>query len=152
MIGAHLEGEARGGELIDTVSVNLTVNFSTTAQPPVYTTLHTLSLTTVRASSYLAILLSSTALILGASTLNNAPNWRVRLNGTLLVPNGVTVNMIRSRIMPVTFTRRIVVSAGVQTVVVEVAYFGPAGQSFNIQPATLPDLMHSHLTLQEQES
>lgn len=147
------EGGAGGGDLIRTRSANLSVDFSTTVQPPAYVTLHTLPITTVLPSSYLFILWTAGVLCGGPSAANNAVTVRVRHNGALLTPgNGQTANMVRSQINPMSYTRRLVVTAGVQTVVVEISRFGPVGNSVSISPLSLPDLMHSHLTLQEQRS
>ena len=142
-----------GGELLSSRSARLLVNFGTTAQPPVYSTLFTLPITTVLPSSYLAIDFTCGVLMVGASAANLAPTVRFRINGTLVAPGGgITVNTLVARIMPLAYSHREVVSAGVQTVIAEVAYFGPAGQTLVINALTLPDLMHAHLRIQEQRT
>lgn len=123
---------------------------STTAQPPVYATLMALGLTTTLAASWLFILFTGAPRHVGAVGINAAMSFRFLLNGVpFAVGAGNTPNQITFRIASVSYSRRILVAAGLQTVTVEWAYFGPVGQTVVIDPVTNPDLTHAHLLLQE---
>lgn len=141
----------RTGELIATVSFNLAVNISTTATPPVYATMLTLALTTVRPASVLDIRFVAAVRHVGVAGVNVAANFRLLLNGVLLpVTRGTTVNILTFAIMPVVIERRVDVTAGLQTVVVEWAKFAGPFNTLIIDPVTLPDLSGAQLVLQEQ--
>lgn len=139
-----------GGVVVNAASINLAADFSTAVAAPVYATLFTLALTTELPASLLKILFSCTALHTGASAANAAINVRFRHNGVLIAPGGgTTFNDVRSRIQPLVYTQRLAVTAGVQTIDAEISKFGAVGNTTDISPVTLPDLMHAHLELQE---
>ncbi len=143
----------RTGELIGTRSTNLTVDISTTAVPPVYATMLTAVITTVRPSSYLDIRFAACILHTGVAGVNAAPTFRARLNRVLVpVSRATTVNTVASRYMPVVLERRVIVSAGVQTVIIEWAKFGAPFNTMRCQVVTFPDIAGAQLVLQEQAS
>lgn len=137
--------------VLQTVSTNLAVDVVSGAQPPVYSTLLTAVMTTVLASSYLDIRTYVAMRMLGGGFGRKAPNIRLRLNGVLIpASRGMTENEVSGAIMTMAMERRLVVSAGIQTVIVEWAYFGPVGATMNCTPVTLPDLEGAQLVIQEQ--
>ncbi len=143
----------RTGELIGTVSTNLTVDISTTAVPPVYATMLTAVLTTERPSSYLDIRFAACIFHTGIAGVNGAPTFRLRLNGVLVpVSRSCTVNMVTSRYMPVVIERRVVVAAGPQTVLVEWSKFGAPLNTMRCNVVTNPDIAGAQLVLQENAS
>lgn len=131
-------------------SFRRTTNFSTFATSPTFdTTLFgSTTITTLLASSYIDIRFSCACLHTGAFTGNSAPTVRIRLNGGII--GGCTVNMTRNLIMPLVFTDRAVVSAGVQTVVVEISKFAGGANALQISALGLRELVHATLRLAEE--
>ena len=131
------------------VSIEVLANFNVFAIAPIYFTFLTLSLTTIRASSFLWFNYTGTMISIGAFAGNIACNVRFRHNGVLVV-GGTTINTIRSRIMPMARQGRLAVTAGVQTIDCEITIFGTALNSIGINPVLRPDLEHGALTMLEQ--
>lgn len=134
----------------DPVSFELAADFGPVAVvAPTYLVLATLAVTTIRPASFLKFTWTNAWIHQGAFAGNAAFNVRFRLNGGLLV-GGATDNKVRNQIGTVARTWRGAVTAGVQTLDVEVTKFGAAGNTLGILPVTLPDLMHAALTMEEQ--
>ena len=153
LIGASLnflESRPTGG-VIQTRSAELTANFLTAVTVPTYVTLLTVPMTTLLASSYLDIRFSCGVRHIGASLLTVAITARLRVNGVLLT-GGITMNTPRNQIQPMPVEKRLVVAAGLQTVVVEISKFAGAGQTIVIDVVTLPDLNGATLVVQENSS
>ena len=142
------------GQLVRTMPENLAVDVTSVAMAPVYTTLMTTALTTVRLLSDLDIRFYGSFSHTGGIGVGRAINVRFRLNGVLIAASrGLTENEIVNRIHTVALERVVVgVTSGVQTVIAEWGYFGPAGGTMRCRPATLPDLEGAQLVLQEIES
>jgi hypothetical protein len=135
---------------LPTASLELAADFSSVAaQAPVYVTLMTLALTTVLPTSFLYFNFTSNWIHRGAFAGNAAVNFRFDLNAGLLT-GGTTDNNVRSQIGNVARNRRVAVTAGVQTLIVEVTKFGAVGNTLDIDVVTLPDLFHSALFMEEQ--
>jgi len=150
MGGGGLQPAAPAVTVLGASSTRLLVNASTTSIPPVYATLLSGTLTTIDAASNLYIAFTGALLHQGPNGANVAPNIRVRLNGALVTPGGGnTVNMVANRIMPITYSLRVGVTAGLQTVVVEWAAFALGANTLLCMPASIPDLMHAQLLLEE---
>lgn len=130
-------------------TTELLVDFSTLATVPTYATLLTTVITTLRPSSYLAFDFTACCLHTGPFAGNAAPTARFRLDGTLL-PGGTTVNMIRNLLMPLARQGRVVVSAGLHTMIVEISKFAGGANTLEIRPVTLVNLDHASLTLREE--
>jgi hypothetical protein len=133
------------------VDFDMSIDFSTAVLMPAYVTVTTLVLTTLQPSSQLYFLWTSNWFHTGLTAGNIAVNFRFRLNGAIL-PGGCTDNMVRSQIGGVARNDTIQVTAGVQSLVVEVTRFGgtPAGDLIEIRAALLPDLFHASLKMEEQ--
>ncbi len=127
----------------------LTIDFATTVTHPIYATLLTVVITTLRPSSYIAFDFTCACRHTGAFAGNVAPTVRFRLDGSLL-PGGATVNMVRNLIMPMARLGRVVVSAGLHTMIVEISKFGGVGNTLAISPVSLTNLDHASLTLREE--
>ncbi len=139
-------------ETLGNIGVDLLANLSTSVTAPTYATLLTLPpFTTVTPTGYLMIRASVCLMHLGGFAGNVAPAIRIRLNGVLQAGGG-TVNTVENRIMPIIINIRRVVTAGPQTVVLEWTKFGDGTNTLVCQVASLPDLMHAHLDVQEQRS
>lgn len=137
--------------VLQTVSTNVAADISTTAIPPVYTTMITAPLlTTTLAASRLRIDFFASWNHTGAFAGNVAANFRFRLNGVLLpATRGTTGNELRSRIVSTTYMRVLPITVGPQTILVEWAGFGLAGNALNVAAALLPDLFGAQLIVQE---
>lgn len=149
--GQGAGGGGGGGAVISSTSVNLAADTSTVATAPVYATLMTLGLVTVQPASELFVLFTCGIRQTGILGVTLAANFRFRLNGILIAPGGGnTVGLVTNAIDSLSYSRRVSVAAGLQTVDVEWAKFGGVGQTLRIDPVSLPDLNHAHLLLQEQ--
>ena len=136
--------------VLRTESVNLAVNASTTALAPTFATLMTGSITTTEVSSYLAITWTGGIFHTGGFAGNAAFNVRFRVDGSLFTTGaGTAGNQLRNRIENLAYQRRTIVSAGTHVVIVEWARFGGGLNAIEIRAASLPQLFHAHLTLQE---
>lgn len=137
--------------VLQTVSANVSTNITTTAIPPVYTTMITAPLlTTTLPASRLRIDFFASWNHSGAFAGNVAANFRFRLNGVLLpATRGTTGNELRSRIVSTTFMRVLPVIAGPQTILVEWAGFALGGNTLNVAAALFPDLFGAQLIVQE---
>jgi len=133
---------------LNTEGINRTTDFVTGVTSPTYATLLSLTLTSVLPSSVLFFVFSCSWRHLGAFAGNIAFNCRFRLNGGLLV-GGCTDNKVRTQIGTVARTDYVPITAGDQVLDVEVTKFGPAGNTINVSPGTLPDLQHAALFMQE---
>lgn len=135
--------------ILGTSAVRLLVNATSTAIPPIYSALLTGTLTTVAPAADLFILFTGAAFHTGAA-INVAINFRIRVNGVLIAPGGgTTINALVSQIQSASYSARVPVVAGLQTVVVEWGGFGLAANTLNILALTLPDLCHASLLLEE---
>lgn len=138
--------------VLQTVSVNLAVGVTTTATPPVYTTLLTTPLlTTTLPASRLRIDFYCSWNHSGAFAGNVAANFRFRLNGSLLAPSrGTTGNQIRGRIDCVSFCRVLPVVAGPHTVLAEWSGFALGVNQLNCLPVGIfADLFGAQIIVQE---
>lgn len=148
--GAGVQPAAPFVSVIGSSATRLLADASTTAIPPIYATLLTAVLETIDPASELYLSFTASLLHVGANAAVVAPNVRFRLNGVLLpIGAGATVNMVRNQIMPVAYSVRLPVVAGVQTVVAEWAAFALGVNTLVCNPVSLPDLMHAELLLQE---
>lgn len=143
------------GKLLGSNSFNLTGILSTTAIAPTYATLTTLTLTTVKPSSYIHITFTCAMRHLAGGGLVRSMNVRVRLDGALLTNGaGFTINGVSAAIHSGTIETRRLVSAGLHTVVIEWAKLSGSG-TVTIDPgaggAVLPYLSHARLFLQEED-
>ena len=134
---------------LPTASFELAADFSMVLNAPVYAVLITLALPTFLPSSFLYFNFTSTWRHLGAFAGNAAVNFSFVLK-TVLLTGGTTDNKVRGQIGCVARNRRVAVTAGVQTLEVEVSKFGAAANSVVIDPVALPDLNHSALFMEEQ--
>lgn len=142
-------GTVTSSVVLPTTSFELGVDIATLATAPTYFVLTTLVLTTVLPASFLWFNYTGTFIQVGPFAGNVAPTVRFRLN-TVLLPGGSTVNMVAGRIMPVARQGRVAVTAGAQTMVVEISKFAGAANTLSINPVTRPDLEHAALTMLEQ--
>ncbi len=140
-----------GSGLAAPVSLELAVDFAAVITAPTYAVLFTLPITTLLPASYIKFTFTCNWTHSGGFAGNAAFNARFLLNGAPL-PGGTTDNKVRSQIGCVARVRRVVVTAATnpQTVVVEISKFGAVGNTLSILPASLPDLMHASLVLEEQ--
>ena len=145
----NLGGE---GGLASSADLDLLVDAATTLTPPLYATLMTLPHRTIEPASRLRVNFSATTMSTGVGGINSAINFRFLLNGVLLSVaggGGTTMNAVTNQIQAVSFGAARAVTAGIQTLVVEWAKFGPGTQTAIINAATLPDLFHASLHLRE---
>lgn len=140
---------AMGAAVAAAVSTEQASDFSTSAVAPTYATLFTLTLSTLLPVSFLKYSFTGSWSHNGGFGGNISANFRFRLNGSLLV-GGCTDNKTQSQIGTVARTGRSSVTAGAQTLVVEVARLRPTGSAIGILVATDPDLYHAALILEEQ--
>ena len=131
------------------VSLELAADFNVIATPPVYFTIFTLVLTTLRPASFLWFNFTCACITQGAFAGNVAPTVRFRLN-TVLLPGGCTVNTIRAEIMPLARQGRVAVVAGAQSLAVEISKFAGPANTIGVNPVARPDLEHAALTMLEQ--
>lgn len=138
---------------VQTRTFPLLVDASTTATPPVYATLLTGTLTSILPSSFLSVGFTTSVFHTGVGGVNVAFNFRFRIDGALLAAGtGTTGNELTARIVSLAYSRRVSIIEGLHTVAVEWAKFGPVTQTMSILAASLPDLFHANLTLQEQRT
>lgn len=144
---------AVGWELVGgggpSAEIELAADFNAAITAPVYSTLLTLQLTTISASSDLFFAATASWRHTGAFAGNAAFNLRIRVDGVLVV-GGATDNKTRAQIGTVARIGRVPVVAGLHTVLVEVSKFGAVGNTIVIDPVTSPDLAHAAIFLQEQ--
>ncbi len=136
---------------VSTESFPLLVDASTTAIAPVYAVLLTGTLTTVLPSSFLSVFFTNSVFHLGAPAVDIAFNFRFRIDGALpTAGGGTTENEDTAEIASMCYSGRFPVAEGVHSVAVEWAHFGGPLQTMHILAASLPDLFHANLTLEEQ--
>ncbi len=126
----------------------LTTDFAETISAPTYVTVLTISIASVLPTSFVFFSFTSTWRHTGGFAGNAAVNFRFRLNGTLVL-GGTTDNKVRGQIGCVARTGRPSISQGTQVLAVEVTKFGAAGNTILISVASLPDLNHCALFMQE---
>ncbi len=138
---------------VSTISFPLLVDAGTTAIAPIYAVLLPGTLTSVLPSSFLSILFTTAVFQTGAPAVNIAFNFRIRIDGALpIAGGGTTENEDTGDIASLCYSRRVPVSQGTHTVVVEWAQFGVPGQTMSILAGSIPDLFHANLTLEEQRA
>ncbi len=149
LVGSALNYLEGNNSVVQTVSTELLVDFTTTATVPAYVTLLTLPITTVLAASFLNVRFTGTVRQIGLPGVNVAPNFRVLVDAALQV-GGTTLNQLPNLIQPVAIEKgKIAVVAGLHTVIIQIAKFGGPFQTLVIDVASLPDLNNATLTVQE---
>ena len=138
---------------VSTRSFPLLVDATTTAIFPVYATLLTGTLISVLPASILAMAFTTSVFQTGAPAVNIAFNFRFRVEGVLPTASaGTAENEDTGRICSCAYSRNVPITQGLHTVAVEWTHFGGPLQTVGILAASLPDLFHANLTLEEQRA
>lgn len=136
---------------VSTRSFPLLVNATTTAIFPVYATLMIGTLTSVLPASILALAFTTSVFQTGVPAINVAFNFRFRIDGALPAAGaGTTENEDTGRLCSCAYSRSVPINRGLHSVAVEWSHFGGPAQTLGILAASLPDLFHANLTLEEQ--
>lgn len=144
-------GQLGGARLLQADSDTLSVNATTTAIVPVYSTFPLgVSLTTTRASSLIHIYAYVAWALLGAGGgARRTANFRFRLNGVLITGSRATSgDTLDGQIRTNSFSRLLAVSAGVQAVTFEWAKQSGAG-TLLCNPPAAPDVFSANLKIEE---
>lgn len=135
------------GDLIQVAAANLTADFSTTAVVPTYSTLLTRAFVSALPASFLNIVFYASGTLSGLPAME--ANVRFRLNGTLLPPSrAVSQGAAPNTNNCLSFSRRVAITSGLQTVVAEIALVTGPGL-IAIPVASVPDEYGAHMLLQE---